>query len=248
MMLRTGDPSASLFRAGYSGKAHRAQVCVITVDPAAVAPDDEGATRAMLDIGDPEFARIDPKRYLDHRAHLRFVVDHEVYHCLDSYYNGPTPMSKRTLAGQFDQYENEIGADLFGVAMHVHDRGRFTSYVKNLIAIRALSLYNNDPDHYTYDALVQIMRLDPATLVQASPQGVFDLASVLRDADVPSYGEYVHYRRAALQAAQSLGVQGADIDAVVQGNADVALARSLAGVARSTYAAMLVPQASAAGP
>jgi hypothetical protein len=248
-MMRYGAPSASLFRAGYLGKAHRKRLCVINVDPAAVAPDDQGATRAMLDIDDSNFARIDPGRYLDNHDHLRFVVDHEVYHCLDSYYNGPTPMSERRLAGEFDAFENEIGADLFGAAMHVHDRGRITDYVKNLVAIRALSLYNNDPDHYTYDALMQIMGLEPATLAQASPRGVFDLATVLRNAAVPSYGEYVRYRAAALQAAHKLGVGGEqDIDAVMRDHADEALARSLAGVARSTYAAMLSPQGGVAAP
>jgi hypothetical protein len=58
----------------------------------------------------------------------------------------------------------------------------------------------------------------------------------------------VRYRAAALQAAHTLGVGGEEIDAVVQDYVDQSLAHTLEGVARSTYAAMLAPQAAVTAP
>jgi len=209
-MLQNSLSSAALFAVGEDGAADRASLCVITLNPETVPTSDLDATRAMLDLPDVVFTRMVPAGYLDHEQHLEFVLNHEAYHCLDSYYNGPAPMSDKRYAGEHRFFHNENGADAYGILMDVRRRGQITRYAENMLRVRALSLLNGDPNHYTHQAIAKVLQHDSVALARLTPRQAFDLASRIRAEVMPDYDDYVAYRAAAFQAMQHLGLEPED--------------------------------------
>lgn len=205
-MLETDIGSATLFAPGKGALARRKQVCVITLNPFDAAADDRAATRNLLEIPQREFELIPRAHYLAHDAHLRFVLDHEVYHCLDTHYNGPIPMSHEPHWGDYHMLRNEAGADAFGVLMNIAAHAAVTPYVRILKLIRGLTLLDEDPDHYTYPAIAAALQVEPRRVVRADVQARFQLATRIRDKVVGSYSDYVHYAAAAERAMCRLGV------------------------------------------
>lgn len=209
LMLQQGGASASLFRVGRGSTAARANVCVLTLDDESIATDDAQATRHLLDVSDQRFARIPPSRYLKYSDHLAFVIDHEIFHCLDAFYNGPIPVSHRPHAAEYASYRNENGADAFGIAMRLLERGN-RDYVDNLIRIRALTLLQEDPDHYTDRSMQGVIAVYPAAIRGRSARELFELATRIRDREVADYDAYIVFRAAALRASERLGAPVSD--------------------------------------
>jgi hypothetical protein len=208
LMLRHRAASASLFRTGQEAFASRSNLCLITLDPEAVSADDATATAHLMDLSDKELAELPHAKYLNHEDHLRYVIDHEAYHCLDSFLNGPIPMSDKEYWGQYREYWNEIGADAYAVAMNVAAYGEVTAYARHITEIRGLSLLYGDPDHFTYRAMNRVINMDPEQLAGMSVRDVFKLATQVRDMVAPDYDAYVDYRAAACKAMNALGVEG----------------------------------------
>ena len=208
LMLRQSGTSATLFGLAEHAESRRPALCVLTLDSETVALDDVQATRHLLDISDRHFAAIPASRYLDHREHLAFVIDHEMYQCLDSYYNGPMPMSDREHAASYAAFRNENGADAFAIAMRLQDRGP-GRYVQNLIRIRALSLLQQDPEHFTDGSMRSMVQTYPGGIVGQPMQKLFESATRIRDQQVPDYDGYLAFAAAALRAGEELGGEAA---------------------------------------
>lgn len=203
--LKNGMVSASLFSVGRDSKARRKNICVLTIDPAQIALGNIQATRYMLDLSNQDFNQIHESNYLDSLEHLSFVVDHEVYHCLDAMFNGPIPMSEQLEFSEFAMFRNENGADAYGIAMHIRSKGVHTQYVHNLRRVRALSILNNDPNHYTDKAIDQVLALAPGRLVEMDAKSVFRLAFKISQKVAPDSRRYLHFRAAASQVHGDLG-------------------------------------------
>jgi hypothetical protein len=209
-LLEHDMASSTLLRPGKQALARRPNLCIITLDPWAIARDDRTATGHLLDLPATEFEAIARDHYLDHEAHLRFAVDHEVYHCLDTLYNGPIPMSHREHWGGYMLFRNERGADAFAVIMNMAAAGAVTDYARRLADIRGLALINGDPNHDTYGAIRAALQLDPAVLKNSSLRRRVALASELRLRGIGGYQGYVAHRRAAYRAMGRLAVQPDD--------------------------------------
>lgn len=204
-MLRHNATSSALFRVGEDSAATRDHVCVITLDPHAAAGDDDLATAHLLDVPPQLLERIPPHYQLDRTRFLRFLIDHEVFHCLDARYLGPIPMSDREHWGPYMLYRNENGADAYAAAMHLAEGGD-PGFLDNLIRIRALCLYSADPEHATCGALRAAASLDRRSMAGLSPWEVLRLAHRIRMQVVPDYAGYLRYRAAACQAMRDIGV------------------------------------------
>ena len=199
--------SSTLFRPGTNAMAQRKYACVITIDPLGIAANGQVATRHLLDLTDEEFNKIAQKKYLDHVSHLNFTFDHEVYHCLDTRFNGPIPMSQHEYWSGYQSRKNELGADAFGIIMNLAANRKVTDYAKRIKNIRGLALLNNDIDHYTYDSIATALELDPVKLSESSVTERFKIASKIRRQYFGTYDEYVRYMQAAEFAAQHLSMQ-----------------------------------------
>jgi hypothetical protein len=205
LMLQYRAPSASLFRAD-DPKDWQEKVCVITLDPCAIASDDEQATRHLLDLSEEEWERIAPELRLQCADYLDFVFDHEAYHCLSSLYNGPQPRSFEPLWGQYWHHRMENGADAFAIAMHLKKYGRVTRFAKNLQRIRGAALYEADIDHWTSRAIAAVLQDEPGQFGRISVREIFDYATGVRDRIVPDYDSYLGYRASAVAAMAQIGI------------------------------------------
>ena len=205
-MLEQNEASSALFRVGVgSAGAQRSHLCVLTLDASAVAGDDATATAHLLNFAPEDLDRIPAAYRLQHREFLRFVVDHEVFHCLDAMYVGPIPMSDHAFWAQYMLYRNEHGADAFAIAMHLREHSGTTGFVDKLARIRALSLYNADPEHLTTSAIAAAARHEGTRLRRASPRDVLVLADRVRDQVVTGYGGYLRFRAAACRVMADIG-------------------------------------------
>ncbi len=218
MMLQASESSATLFRAGVNALSDRPVLCVVTLDAEAAAGDDFRATAHLVPLPEAQIRRIPRDHWLAHREYLAFVIDHEVFHCLDSYYNRPIPRSQKELWAQYMGYYNENGADAFAMALHLQRHGRLTDYARDLLRIRGIALYSGDVNHYTYDVLKRVLLEPVAGLASMSVKDVLRHASVLRAAVVPDYNGYVAWRERALRAAKVLaqGTEAAEPGALVE--------------------------------
>lgn len=207
ILLQTDVGSATLFKPDAGALAKRQKVCVITINPWAISADDRAATRHLLELENEEFNAIHPEIYLDHVSHLKFALDHEIYHCLDAAYNGPVPISHRKYWGDYYYFKDESGADAFGILMNIAEHGSRTAYARTLMNIRGLALLCGDVGHYTYRSIGAALQIDPATLTNKDVRGIFRVASQLRDRVVGSYEDYVRYANAAYHAMKLLGVE-----------------------------------------
>jgi hypothetical protein len=207
ILLQTDVGSATLFKPGIGAIAKRQRVCVITMNPWAIAADDRAATNHLLDLPSQEFNAIPPENYLNHVSHLKFALDHEIYHCLDATYNGAMPRSQRKYWRDYYNFKNESGADAFGILMNMAEHGSITAYARTLKNIRGLTLLCGDTDHYTYRSINAALQIDPGTLTGKNVKAIFRLATRLRNRVVGSYQDYLCYLGAATQAIKQLGIE-----------------------------------------
>lgn len=243
-MLTTDSASSSLFRVGEHAAASRPELCVITLSPPTVAASDRVATEYMMPIDVAELPRTPAAHLLDHRMHLEFVVDHEVFHCLDAYANGPIPMSDQEHWGDYMAHLNEHGADAFAVAMHVKRHGEQTDYPRNLLLVRALALLGEDSNHFTPESIHQMLdRLEGSRILgEMTPNALITLAHWVRKDVVGDYESYLQFRSAAQEAvwqtSNPLEAEDIDFRTLSFEAEDSELAQTLVTLTSSCYTAL----------
>lgn len=205
MMLQYQASSASLFKIDnpHSLQQH---VCVLTINPVEVAPDSIGATGNLLDLPQEVIQKVPKNMQLSPDDYLEFVIDHEIYHCLQSMFVGPQPMSQKELWAEFNLFFNEQGADAYALGMHIKSRGEVSQFAKNILRIRAMALYNIDPGHLTYKGIEQLLETPIDKITNMSTNEVFDLANSIKVCLTTSYDVYVQQLASAVQAMQKIGV------------------------------------------
>ena len=206
-MLIADIVSATAFRVGQGSTLSRPNLCVITLNPATFVADDRTATQYMLDLSDSTMDRVHPLRYLNHRQHLRFTIDHEVFHCLDSIRFGGAPMTKLEFGGEYNLFRRESAADAYAMALHLRAHGGVTQYARNITHVRALWMFTDSPNRGTFETLRVAVIVDPGSLARRSDADLVGWARKLVDQTVRDYSGYVHQRAAALKAAHALGMK-----------------------------------------
>ena len=203
MMLADNSPSASLIRADEAMGLH-AKLCIITINPPAIAADNRIATHYLIEPYHEIQGEITKENLVDRKHFLEFVFDHEVYHCLESHFIGPQPMSHLEFWADYYDYRHEIGADTFAIAMHIKRHQAVTGFVNKMIQIRGLSLFCDDCNHWTPHAIEQVVKTDPVKLISMDTMELFSYASSLRDDIASDYDDYLLYRSAAKEACNLL--------------------------------------------
>ncbi len=205
-MLQYKMPSASLFKAD-APLGWQENLCVLTINPDEIAADSISATRNLLDLPEDFIQKISDDLRLQPTDYLEFVIDHEVYHCLQSMYVGPQTMSQKEFWGDYDSFLNEQGADAYALGMHINTRLEVPSFAKNILRIRGMSLYTADPDHLTCKALQQIFKVPVEDIAEMNAKDIFDTAHQIQERLTISYDEYIQYLASSIQAMKVLGVE-----------------------------------------
>jgi hypothetical protein len=203
--IRADVIAATMFRIGTGSVIKRPNLCVITLNPEAYFVSDYDATRYMLDLSPETMAKVHPGRYLDRVHHLEFAMDHEAFHCLDSYLNGGAPRTHQEFGAEYNMFRRESISDAFAMAMHLREHGVVTAYARNLVHARALWLFSDSPNACTFETIRELLRYDPATLRDTPMDEIIELASHVRNKTVGAYEAYVTQRASALTAAKQLG-------------------------------------------
>lgn len=211
MMLVYHAASSYLFRVGDMAAATREHVCVITLDPDSMVLSDEVATSHMLDLTDDEFKVIPRQHYLNRDDHLDFLIDHEVYHCLDTFYYGPITRSEKEFWGKYSCYRRERQADMYALAMHMRRKQASTPFVEKIRQLRGMTLLNGEVQHLSDEG---IRRLQDHGLEAIRHHSARKLLDVIKSLDQPlqlSYEEYLDFRLSALEAMCQLGKESNEI-------------------------------------
>ena len=200
-MLQLQMPSSSLFRT-----EKQQSVCVLAINPQFIASSPVRATSHLLDQPGQFIRKMPRERLLSTEDYLEFVIDHEVFHCLQSMYIGPQPMSHKKLWGEYSQFLNEQAADFYALGMHIRKRGGATAFTRNIQLIRGASLASADANHFTSKAIQQVLKIPANEFTEADAQGVFTIARHFREHEVIDYDSYVQYIASALEAMKMLGL------------------------------------------
>ena len=240
-MLQSKMPSSSLFRTSKKPQGQQ-YVCVLAINPGYIAGDSMRATRHLLD--QPlEFIRKIPGDYhLSAEDYLAFVIDHEMFHCLQSMYIGPQPMSHKNLWGEYFQFLNEQAADFYALGMHIRKRGGATAFTRNIQLIRGASLASADANHFTSKAIQQVLKMPANEFTEADAKGVFTIARHFREREVIDYDTYIQYIASAIEAMNVLGLSSLITEELqisqVDVSADPVEVRELVSHTRKSLAAL----------
>ena len=239
LMLQSRVPSASLFMDDDSlgGQEH---LCVLTINPDEIASDSIQATRHLSNLPKEFIQKIPKDLQLQSGDYLSFVIDHEVYHCLQSMYVGPQLMSQKESWGEYNNFLNEQGADAYALGMHIKTRGKVSSFAKNIKRIRGLAIYNADPNHKTCKAVEQVLKIPAEKINKMSANEIFDMANRIKSRLTIGYDEYIQYLASAVQAMKNLGVKARVTEdlrnRIKDIQADPALAKELVANSRHSLA------------
>ncbi len=205
MMLINKITSSYLFKVGETPVAKKQYTCVITLDAATNVLNNQIATQYFIDLPFDILSSLPEKSYLDKKQHLNFIIDHEAFHCLDSYHYGGIPMSRKDFATRHDTYKRELQADMFAIAMNLRRNKKLSLYANNVMTIRAMTLFNGELQHDSYNAMQLMINSDKEKIIHAQPMGLIKKVKQLYKTIDPSYAEYMEFRIAALEVIRLLG-------------------------------------------
>ena len=200
-MLQLQMPSSALFRTD-----KQQAVCVLAINPPSFASSPIHATSHLLDQPLQFIRKIPTDLLLSAEDYLEFVIDHEMFHCLQSMYIGPVPMSHKALWGEYHQFLNEQSADYYAVGMHIRKHGSATPFTRSLQLIRGASLASADANHFTSKGIQQVLKLPAREFTEADGRGVFAIAREYREKEFIDYKTYIQYIASAIEAMKILGL------------------------------------------
>ena len=205
LMLQLQMPTSSLFKTNKKPSGQQ-YVCVLAISPVQVAGNSIQATRHLLDQPLEFIRNIPQPLLLSPQDYLAFVIDHEIYHCLQSMYSGPQPMSHKKLWGEYFQFLNEQAADFYALGMHIREHGRVTTFCRNIQRIRCASLASADANHLTSKGIQQLLKIPTREFTDADTSEVFAKARHFREHEVIDYNTYIQYVSSAIEAMKVLGL------------------------------------------
>ncbi len=224
-MLARGLPSATLFGIGATAKTQRPNLCVITLDVEWIAGTRERASHFLLALPEQMDRKIPSEHWVDNVEFLKYVLDHEVYHCLDSRFNGPIPMSDKERWGEYRQYYNNLGACAYAAMMHLSRTEGATTFIDTIYSIRMLTALSGDVEHHVCPAIQTVKKMGIEHLQGKRPQEIFEMATVIRKDQDPGYHGYLELTAAVKKVLRRLGLEHS-LDDNPGGSGD-ALANSL---------------------
>jgi len=215
-MVEAGLPSATLFKLGKDSAFDHRYLCVITLDTAPYQLDPDYATHLMTSDMDLGLSGSPNQPFIRNEDFLRFTVDHEVFHCLNSYFNGASfRKTSDGVTSHYDHFVNEAKADAYASLMFNRVHARKKEFLKHVAAIRTQALAVTDTLHTTSD----VIRLSSDVcldVVMMEPEEVVYFATKLVNANSPSLKEYGQHLADLVEAVKRLGGDAAGLKKVFE--------------------------------
>ena len=207
MMLINKITSSYLFKVGEMPVASKKHACVITLDAATNVLTNQIATQYFIDLPLDALKSLPEKSYLDKEQHLNFIIDHEAFHCLDSFHYGGIPMSMKEYSTRHDTYKRELQADMFAIAMNMRRNKKLTRYANNIMTVRAMTLINGELQHDSSSAMQLMINSDKEKFIHTQPMELVKKVKQLYKTIAPNYEQYINFRVAAIEVVGMLGKQ-----------------------------------------
>lgn len=190
IMAREGLPSATLFKVGKGAAFYRPYLCVITLDTRPFRQDAHYASRFLTSGHGNEYPVFGDVVLVENEDFLSFAVDHEVFHCLDAYFNGP-PIKKTydEIYSHYQLYMNEARADAFASEVFKGKSADPSLFLSKFASLRSLSLLGLDLQHFTGDVIRRSMSVPPVLLQRDLEQLVAASRALVAEV-APSAGRY----------------------------------------------------------
>lgn len=171
IMLSEDMPSATLFRVGSGSVFDHRYLCVITLNSEPYRRDRYLATRLMVSGHDKLERQTVNTEIVNNSDFLRFMVDHEVYHCLGAYFGGPSfRMTDSNIHSQYQHYLAEAEADVFAAISFKQAVPAAETFLRKMAAFRTVSPLAMDFQHFTGEVIDRSLRtsmsLDSLTVEQ----------------------------------------------------------------------------------
>lgn len=210
-MLREGIPSTTLFKTGLASQFEHPYLCVITLDADQFRREAGSAARLLAPSLHEEGAAGHPAGQIDVGDFLRFTVDHEVFHCLNAYFNGHTfSKTHDMLQRAYQEHINEAQADVFASLAFEHNDAASVEFLRNVAAMRMLSVLDLDVAHATGDILLHSMAIPKFHNPESLPERIAASRKLVSDI-VPSASQFALRLARVVQAAERLGQDPAPI-------------------------------------
>jgi len=211
LMVRESLPSATLFKTGLASQFEHPYLCVITLDADKFRRESGLATRLLAPSLTDHGAASEPAGTVGVSDFLRFTIDHEVFHCLNAYYNGPNFRKTRDeLRRVYQEHINEAQADAFASQMFMREGSESVDFLRNVAALRMLSVLDLDIAHFTGDMILQLIG-NPESHPPKSLRQRVEASRALVSEIVPSATEFAQRLADVVYVAERLGRNPAPI-------------------------------------
>ena len=192
VQLENRNGAATLFKTPNSQISNKPYTCLITLG-LPLHEGDLAATRFIFDLSDEAIKSLPESYHLDNQDFLAFSVDHEMFHCIDSYTNGfMFPKTRDPVISLLGRSHAELRAEIFAAMAHLSRQPNGKNFLLNLAIARTLNLLNADVEHYTSDVLNMMVE-------SSKPNHTFDIKELARksmriaDDHEPSFTEHKEF-------------------------------------------------------
>jgi hypothetical protein len=201
LMLNYQMPSSTLFKTGINSYFQTPYLCVITLDVTIFMTDEMAATRFIARRNNFNAVIFPVNAALDNLTFLNFTIDHEVFHCLDAYINGPTrPQTKSQLTASYNDYRAELRADIFAALMY-RNTSKPSSFLFKLANYRSLNIKDWDVTHYSSTSLIQVSNLEDSAIKSMGVRTILESAVDLAEMNIMSRDCYASFIISAAEVA-----------------------------------------------
>ena len=150
--------SATLFKTPNANITDHPYVCLITMNHQLSDWDPLAATRFMYDLDEETIRTMPISLRLNNRDFLLFTIDHEIFHCIDTYTNGFLfPKTLDEITASKNRARAEIRTEAFAAMAHLSRQPDGKNFLNNLANARTLNLFSWDVEHYTAEVLNRVV-------------------------------------------------------------------------------------------
>jgi hypothetical protein len=189
-MLKHEMGSATFFKTSNPKVTNKPYACLITLNNSLHSNDKLSATRFMYDLDDVVIESMPQSLVLDNQEFMLYSVDHEIFHCIDAYVQGPMyPRTFDPIEASHNRRLAELRVEIFASMAHLVRFPDRTGLIKGISIARAINLLSGDAEHFTSHAINKLLMKKGFDVGVDLPEMV-NKAILFADITSPTYEEH----------------------------------------------------------
>ena len=205
-LINNDMSSATLFKTPSANITDHPYVCLITMNHQLSDWDPLAATRFMYDLDEETIRAMPISLRLNNRDFLLYTIDHEIFHCIDTYTNGFLfPKTSDKITASKNRARAEIHAEAFAAMAHLSRQSDGKNFLSNLANARILNLLSWDIEHYTVEVLNRV--IETSELITTEDIKILvEQSTTMTSGMTPTLLDYKEFIVAAWAALEEYGV------------------------------------------